>query len=111
MPGAGGALRKTGPPPTFSGPTLSNTKSTRGGPDTTSPTAPVLQPLTPSNHSLRAVWVNGQDGETGILDTQVEWIERNRFDVCDKDETSLQNTIDEIVRQYQTTLYKLRMLK
>lgn len=48
---------------------------------------------------------------TKFLDTQVEWIERNRFDVCNKDETSLQNTIDEIVRQYQTTLYKLRMLK
>lgn len=46
-----------------------------------------------------------------FLDTQAEWIERNRFEVCDKDETPLQNSIDEIVRQYQTTLYKLRMLK
>lgn len=46
-----------------------------------------------------------------FLDGQVEWIERKRFDVCNKNETSLQNTIDEIVRQYQTTLYKLRMLK
>lgn len=47
----------------------------------------------------------------GELEMQVEWIERYRYQVCDKDETSLQNTIDEIVALYQTTLYKLRMLK
>jgi hypothetical protein len=47
----------------------------------------------------------------GELEMQVEWIERKRYEVCDKDETSLQNTIDEIVKLYQTTLYKLRMLK
>lgn len=45
------------------------------------------------------------------LEAQVEWIERNRYKVCDKEETSLQNTIDEVVALYQTTLYKLRMLK
>lgn len=45
------------------------------------------------------------------LESQQAWIERNRYEVCDKDETALQNTIDEIVALYQTTLYKLRFLK
>lgn len=44
-----------------------------------------------------------------VLDYQVEWIEKNRYEMCDKDETSLQNTIDEIVRLYQTTLYMLTL--
>jgi hypothetical protein len=46
-----------------------------------------------------------------LLDYQVEWIEMKRYSICDKDETALQNTIDEIVKQYQTTIYKLRFLK
>lgn len=46
-----------------------------------------------------------------LLDRQVEWIESNRYEVCETDETALQNTIDEVVRQYQHTLYKLRFLK
>lgn len=44
-----------------------------------------------------------------VLDYQVEWIEKNRYEICDKDETPLQNTIDEIVRLYQTTLYLLTL--
>ena len=44
-----------------------------------------------------------------VLDLEVEWIERNRYEICDKDETSLQNTIDEIVRLYQTTMYLLTL--
>jgi hypothetical protein len=48
---------------------------------------------------------------TKELEEHMEWIEVNRYDVCDKDETALQNSIDEIVGLYQTTLYKLRMLK
>jgi hypothetical protein len=48
---------------------------------------------------------------TDEIEMQLEWIERKRYEVCDKDETALQNTIDEIVGLYQTTLYKLRMLK
>lgn len=43
------------------------------------------------------------------LDGSVEWIEKNRYEICEKDETSLQNTIDEIVRLYQTTLYLLTL--
>ena len=44
-----------------------------------------------------------------VLDAHVEWIERNRYEVCDKSETPLQNTIDEVVRLYQTTLYLLTL--
>ena len=58
--------------------------------------------------------VRGADTDEDIMDVltrQVEWIERNRYGVCDKDETALQNVIDEIVGLYQSTLYKLRFLK
>lgn len=37
-------------------------------------------------------------------------IEEMRYKVCDKDDTALQNIIDEIVGQYLKTLYKLRFL-
>lgn len=45
------------------------------------------------------------------LEAQVQWFKRYRYEICDKADTALQNSIDEIVRLYQTTLYKLRMLK
>ncbi|NBW19439.1 MAG: hypothetical protein EBR82_66840 [Caulobacteraceae bacterium] len=51
------------------------------------------------------------DDVAGELESHMEWIEKNRYQVCEKSETALQNTIDEIVKLYQTTLYKLRMLK
>lgn len=53
----------------------------------------------------------GVEDARKLLETQYEWIEVNRYKVCDKDDTALQNTIDEIVRQYQHTIYKLRFLK
>lgn len=37
-------------------------------------------------------------------------IEEMRYKVCEKDDTPLQNIIDEIVGQYLKTLYKLRFL-
>jgi chloramphenicol O-acetyltransferase len=37
-------------------------------------------------------------------------IEEMRYKVCEKDDTPLQNIIDEIVGQYLSTLYKLRFL-
>lgn len=43
------------------------------------------------------------------LEISMEWIETNRYKICEKDETPLQNTIDEIVRQYQSTLYMLTL--
>lgn len=43
------------------------------------------------------------------LERSMEWIENNRYEICEKDETPLQNTIDEVVRQYQSTLYLLTL--
>lgn len=43
------------------------------------------------------------------IEKTMEWIETNRYGICEKDETPLQNTIDEIVRQYQSTLYMLTL--
>ena len=37
-------------------------------------------------------------------------IEEMRYKVCEKDDTPLQNIIDEIVGQYLSTLYKLKVL-
>lgn len=50
---------------------------------------------------------------TNILDflqDQVDEIEKRRYDVCDKSETTLQNIIDEIVGLYLSTIYKLKFL-
>lgn len=45
-----------------------------------------------------------------LLQSHVDWIESNRFKVCDKTETALQNVIDEVVGLYQSTIYKLVFL-
>jgi len=44
-----------------------------------------------------------------LLEDQAEWIDNKRYSICSKDDTALQNTIDEIVRQYQSTLYMLTL--
>lgn len=44
-----------------------------------------------------------------VLEMRAEWIERMRYEICDRDETPLQNTIDEIVRLYQHTQYTLTL--
>lgn len=43
------------------------------------------------------------------LETQLEWIGANRYEVVPKDATALQNIIDEVVSAYQTALYKLSL--
>ena len=45
-----------------------------------------------------------------FLEDSLADIEKMRYDVCKKDDTPLQNIIDEIVGQYLSTLYKLRFL-
>lgn len=45
-----------------------------------------------------------------FLEDQLAEIEKNRYVFCEKDDTSLQNIIDEIVALYLTTLYKLKFL-
>jgi hypothetical protein len=45
-----------------------------------------------------------------FLQDQLAEIEANRYKFCDKEETSIQNIIDEIVALYLSTLYRLRFL-
>lgn len=52
---------------------------------------------------------DGKASPREVLEYQAEWIEMKRFGICSKEDTALQNTIDEILRQYQTTLYLLTL--
>lgn len=45
-----------------------------------------------------------------FLESQLEEIEKARYEVCSKDDTPLQNLIDGIIELYLSTLYKLRFL-
>jgi hypothetical protein len=45
-----------------------------------------------------------------FLQGQLAEIEKGRYDVCDKSDSSLQQLIDNIVELYLSTLYKLRFL-
>lgn len=53
------------------------------------------------------------DGERveQVLRRHLDWIERNRADICPRTDTALHNIIDEIVALYLTTIYKLVNLK
>jgi hypothetical protein len=58
--------------------------------------------------SLQSAKKNGNIIE--FLQDSLAEIEANRYKFCDKDETAIQNIIDEIVALYLSTLYKLRFL-
>ena len=45
------------------------------------------------------------------LERQVNWIDENRYKVCSKDDTPIQNLIDAAVETYLSALYKLKRLK
>jgi hypothetical protein len=45
-----------------------------------------------------------------FLQDQLDEIEKGRYEVCDKTDTSLQQLIDNIVEIYLRTIYKLRFL-
>jgi chloramphenicol O-acetyltransferase len=45
-----------------------------------------------------------------FLEDSLAEVEKMRYDVCKKEDTPLQNIIDEIVGQYLKTLYKLKFL-
>lgn len=47
---------------------------------------------------------------TEFLDDSLKEIEKMRYDVCEKTDTTIQNIIDEIIALYLSTLYKLRFL-
>lgn len=44
------------------------------------------------------------------IQKQLDWIEANRYKAVAKEDTALQNIIDEIVALYLSTLYKLKNL-
>ena len=46
-----------------------------------------------------------------LLSELSDWIEKNRHQCCDEDDTYMQNIIDEIVALICRTQYKLRFLK
>ena len=45
-----------------------------------------------------------------FLQDQLAEIEKCRYDVCEKDDTPIQNLIEGIIELYLSTLYKLRFL-
>jgi hypothetical protein len=51
------------------------------------------------------------DGPLDLIDDFEDWIEQNRDEIGDKDDTHLQNLIDEIVALARSTRYQLRTLK
>ncbi len=58
--------------------------------------------------SLMSATKNGNIIE--FLEQSLFEIEDNRYKVCDKTDTAIQNIIDEIVGLYLSTLYKLKFL-
>ena len=44
-----------------------------------------------------------------LLAFRAEWIEMYRDQICEKDDTALQNTIDEVLRLYEQTQYMLTL--
>lgn len=45
------------------------------------------------------------------LKETLKWIESNRYEAFDKTDTSIQNDIDNVVKLFRSTIYKLRFLK
>jgi hypothetical protein len=54
--------------------------------------------------------VKGNSNIIEFLQTQLKSIESCRYECCAKDDSALQNVIDEIVALFLSTLYKLRFL-
>lgn len=62
---------------------------------------------------IGAVALQRADKNTDIvefLQDSLDTIEKNRDKFCDKDDTAMQNIVDEIVALYLSSLYKLRHL-
>lgn len=60
---------------------------------------------------LEIIGSKNVDNIETFLKNQVTWIDANRYKVCDKNDTPIQNLIDGIMETYFTVLYKLRFLK
>lgn len=62
---------------------------------------------------IGGISLQSHDKTTNVVDfltSQVEEIEKIRYDVVDRECTAIQNVIDEIVGLYYSTLYKLKFL-
>ncbi|CAB4169240.1 hypothetical protein UFOVP1516_66 [uncultured Caudovirales phage] len=62
---------------------------------------------------LPPIPIKAYTGSKGIVETlqsYLQWIKDNRYKVCSKEDTAIQNLIDEAVSTFQSTLYKLRFL-
>ena len=51
------------------------------------------------------------DDPIKLVSELADWIEANRYECCDSDDTYLQNEIDNIMLLCRSTLYKLKVLK
>lgn len=57
-------------------------------------------------------YLDTDDGDAiAVLEKHMKWIEDNRYEAIPRTDTALQNTVDEIVGLYLSTLYKLKNLK
>ena len=54
---------------------------------------------------------NGEKNIADELESHMQMIEKDRYKAVDKDDSPLQNLIDEVLSLYLTTLYKLRRFK
>lgn len=48
---------------------------------------------------------------TPVLAEHLEWIAAHRYEACPREQTAIQNLIDEAVSLYQSTTYKLKFLQ
>lgn len=51
------------------------------------------------------------ESATEMLQELAEWVGFNRTDICEEDDTYIQNILDEIVALIRSTIYKLKFLK
>lgn len=50
-----------------------------------------------------------KDSIREALEYRADWIEMYRYKICDEEDAAMQNTIDEIIRIYQSTQYMLTL--
>lgn len=46
-----------------------------------------------------------------VMREHLNWLAQNRYTACSREQTAIQNLIDEAVSAYQSTLYKLEFLQ
>lgn len=54
--------------------------------------------------------IEKQEDVLTFLQRQIDKIKKERYQIAPKEETALQNLIDEIIGLYETTIYKLKFL-